>query len=84
MGLSEAPISVLYSRAVDALQRTDAVSLGEVLSECSNVEAPVLQDEIDFAVRQRAILKKLLEHTSMNLRVLRSETSARGVQGWQH
>jgi hypothetical protein len=71
IGFSPVPILSLLDRAIQALVRADAVSTGEVLSDCDRVGVPTSQEEFSRALAQKEIFAKLLEQTSANLRVLR-------------
>jgi hypothetical protein len=81
MSISQAVVSLplvsLLERAIDALARTDAASLTQVLTDCDRVALPSSKEEFSRALTQQAALEKILEQTSRNLRVLHREEDFR-------
>jgi hypothetical protein len=83
VGLSGTPIVTLFDRAIEALKRVDAESIGEVLSDCGSVGVPGSQEEFSRALTQQAIFRKLLQYTSENLRILRNEMGRARTERWR-
>lgn len=71
--ISDSSFSVvnLLDRAIEALARTDAASLTEVLSDCGRAEVPASAEEFSRALTQQAAFEKVLEQTGRNIRMLR-------------
>ena len=66
----------LLDRAIEALAKTDAASLTEVLSDCSRAEIPGSAEEFSRALTQQAAFEKVLEQTGRNIRLLRGEENS--------
>jgi hypothetical protein len=73
--ITDCSFSVLHllDRAIEALSRTDAASLTEVLADCSRAEIPGSPEEFSRALTQQAVFGKVLEQTGRNIRLLRGE-----------